>query len=185
MLKGTTTIELTDVNTGEKQTVTEHNMITNAMTKLFQPTFGHLTNEATLREYIPAYTTLLGGLLLFDKPITENADQIYAPAGPALTGCARYNTINTSTGLVLGSYNVTESEYNSSQRKMKFVYDFNTSQGNGVIASVCLTNLEAGYGAYNSDMTYSTTIMKSCFTTPKWLTIGSKDMYSGISTGAR
>jgi len=184
MLKGTTTIELTDVHTGEKQVVTEHNMITNAMTKLFQPTFGHLTNEQTLRGYIPAYKTLLGGILLFDQPINEDADQIYAPAGPALTGCARYDTINTSTGLVLGSYNVTESEYNSTQRKMKFVYDFNTSQGNGVIASVCLTSLEAGYGSYNSDMIYSTSIMKSCFTVPKWLTVGSKDMYSGISTGS-
>lgn len=184
MLKGTTTIELTDVHTGEKQVVTEHNMITNAINRIFQPTLGHLTNEATLRGYIPAYATLLGGIFLFDSPIGEDADQIYAPAGPALTGCARYNTVNTSTGLVLGSYNTTESGYNSSEKKMKFVYDFNTSQGNGVIASICLTSVEAGYGAYNSDMTYGVSILKSCYSSPKWLTIGNKDMYTGISTGA-
>lgn len=184
MLKGTTTIELTDVKTGEKQTVTEHNMITNAMTNLFQPTFGHLTNEATLRGYIPAYKTLLGGIFLFNNSIPEDANCIYAPAGRSLTGCGRFETVNTSTGLVLGSYNVTESEYNSTQRKMKFVYDFNTSQGNGVIASVCLTNVDCGYGTYNSDMTYSVYAMKQCHTVPKDLLVGSKDMYSGVSTGS-
>jgi len=183
MLKGTTTIELTDVHTGEKQTFTDHNMITTALHNLFQPTFGHLSSESTLRGYIPAYATLLGGLLLFDSPIPEDANKVYAPAGATLTGCARYGTVNTNTGLVLGSYNTTESEYNSTERKMKFVYDFNTSQGNGTIASICLTNLEAGYGAYNSDMSYGTSIMKSFCTTPKALTIGSKDQLSGISTG--
>lgn len=184
MLKGTTTIELTDILSGKKQVIKKHNMITNALGRLYQPTLGHLTNESTLRSYVPAHTTLLGGLLLFDAAIPANAEQIYAPAGPALTGCARYNTVNTGTGLVLGSYNTTESEYNETGKKMKFVYDFNTSQGNGTIASICLTSIEAGYGTYNSDMTYSTSVMKSCFTTPKWLTIGGKDMYAGISTGA-
>ena len=183
MLKGTTTIELTDVHTGKKQTFTDHNMITNALHNLYQPTFGHLSSESALRGYIPAYATLLGGLLLFDSPIPEDANKVYAPAGATLTGCARYNTVNTSTGLVLGSYNTTESGYNSTDRKMKFVYDFNTSQGNGTIASICLTHLEAGYGSYNSDMSYSTAIMKSFCSTPKALTIGSKDQYSGITTG--
>jgi hypothetical protein len=184
MLKGTTTIELTDVHTGEKQVITEKNMITNAIHNLFQPTFGHLSTESTLRGYIPAYATLLGGLLLFDTPIGEDANQLYAPAGATLTGCARYNTVNTSTGVVLGSYNTTESKYDSTNKKMQFVYDFNTSQGNGTIASICLTHLEAGYGTYNSDMSYGTYAMKTFCSTPKTFTIDSKDMYSGISTGS-
>ncbi len=37
MLKGTMKIQLTDVHTGEKKTVVEHNMITNALTELFKP----------------------------------------------------------------------------------------------------------------------------------------------------
>lgn len=184
MLKGTTTIELTDVKTGEKQVITEKNMITNALHNLFQPTFGHLSTESTLRGYIPAYATLLGGIFLFDTPIREDANQLYAPAGATLTGCARYNTVNTSTGVILGSYNTTESKYDSTAKKMQFVYDFNTSQGNGTIASICLTHLEGGYGTYNSDMSYSAYAMKSFCSTPKALTIGGKDSYSGISTGA-
>ena len=184
MLKGTTTIELTDIHTGEKQVITEKNMITNAIHNLFQPTFGHLSTESTLRGYIPAYASLLGGILLFDTPIGEDVNQIYAPAGATLTGCARYNTVNTSTGVILGSYNTTESKYDSANKKMQFVYDFNTSQGNGTIASICLTNLEGGYGTYNSDMSYGTSVMKSFCSTPKALTIDGKDMYSGISTGA-
>ena len=184
MLKGTTTIELTDVNTGEKQVITEKNMITNAIHNLFQPTFGHLSNESTLRGYIPAYTSILGGILLFDSHIDEDVNQLYAPAGASLTGCARYNTVNTSTGVILGSYNTTESKYDSANKKMQFVYDFNTSQGNGTIASICLTNLDAGYGTYNSDMAYSAYGMKTFCSTPQTLTIDSKDMYSGITTGA-
>ena len=130
MLKGTTTIELTDIHTGEKQVIKESNMITNALHNLFQPTFGHLSSESTLRGYIPAYTSLLGGILLFDSHIDEDVNQLYAPAGATLTGCARYNTVNTSTGVILGSYNTTESKYDSANKKMQFVYDFNTSQGN-------------------------------------------------------
>lgn len=184
MLKGTTTIELTDVRTGEKQVVRESNMITNAVSRLFQPTLGHLTNEQLLRDTIPSYKTMLGGILLFDTPIPEDPNTIYAPAGPSLTGCARYNTVNTSTGLVLGSYNTTESEFNETEKRMKFVYDFNTSQGNGTIASICLTSVESGYGTYGSDMSYATNAMKQLHIVPKWLTIGDKDNYTGITTGS-
>ena len=184
MLKGTTTIELTDVNTGEKQVITEKNMITNAIHNLFQPTFGHLSTESTLRGYIPAYASLLGGIFLFDSHINEDVNQIYAPAGAKLTGCARYNTVNTSTGVVFGSYNTTESKYDSANKKMQFVYDFNTSQGNGTIASICLTNVDAGYGTYNSDLSYGVPGMKTFCSTPKALTVGNMDSYSGITTGS-
>ena len=46
MLKGTTTIELTDVNTGEKQVITEKNMITNAA-YMFANTGGTFTGSPT------------------------------------------------------------------------------------------------------------------------------------------
>lgn len=184
MLKGTTTIELTDINTGEKQVIKENNMITNAVSEIFQPVFGHLTNEPTLRGYLPAYATILGGIFLFDSPITEDADCIFAPAGPSLTGCARYGTVNASTGLLLGNYNSTESTFNSAEKKMKFVYDFNTSQGNGVISSICLSNVDAGYGGYHSDIAYNTGLMRTYFLSSKNMTINNKDSYSSLSVGS-
>ena len=50
MLKGTTIIEMTDVHTGKKEVVEKHNMITNAVSNLFQPSLGHLTSGGTLRD---------------------------------------------------------------------------------------------------------------------------------------
>lgn len=183
MLKGTTKIELTNVHTREKQVVQKHNMITNAISEIFQPTLGHLSVESTLRGYVPAYSTLLGGLLLFDSALDANANKYFAPAGVNITGCARYNEVNTSTSKIRGSYNMTESKWDAANKKMTYVYDFNTSQGNGTIASVCLTHLDAGYGTYGSDLQYSTPVAKNCYSTPKQYTVGGKDQYSGISVG--
>jgi len=183
MLKGTTKIELTNVKTGEKETIEKHNMVTNALSTLYQPKLGHLTQESTLRGFTPCYHTMMGGLLLFDGSITENADRIYAPAGVNVTGCARYNQVNTGTGRTQGSYNLTESKYDSSAKKMTYVYDFNTSQGNGTVASVCLTNIDAGYGAYGCDIVTLQSLNRSLFSTPMNYLVGGRDQYSGISVG--
>lgn len=40
MLKGTMTIEMTDVKTGKTEKVLEHNMVTNALTEIFKPRSG-------------------------------------------------------------------------------------------------------------------------------------------------
>ena len=184
MLKGTTKIELTDVHTGEKQVVEKHNMLTNAMNQIFQPTLGHLTNETTLRGYLPAYKTLLGGLLLFDDNIPENVNQLFAPIDVNLTGCASYNVQNTDGSTYRGSYNINESSYDSANKKMTFVYDFTTAQGNGTIASVCLSHLNAGYGTYRCDkqtLVYGTA---SCYTKPKSFLMNNKDKMVSFSVGA-
>ena len=192
MLKGTTRIELTDVVTGEKQVFEKHNMVTNAVSNIFQPTLGHLTSEETLRGYIPAYKGLLGGLFLFEKSIPENVNTLYPPAGNKLIGCGRFETTNTTANTVLGSYNPTESAYDAASKKMKFVYDFNTSQGNGTIASICLTHADAGYGAYRGDDAvnpFAVELCKFCFEAPssytnyKDLRIGKADMYTKATTG--
>lgn len=150
MLKGKTTIELTDVNTGEKNVVEEENMITNALSNIFAP-LGHLINaDAIYNQYNMYYQKLLGGLLLFDNTIEEDANQIYAPANTNLVGCAIYNKQNNTTGKMRGGYNQTESEFNSKKNYMKFVYDFSTSQANGTIACVALTSQQGGGTSYGS-----------------------------------
>lgn len=156
MLKGTTKIELTDVNTGETQVIEKHNLVTNAISHLFQPTLGHATDGATLRSI--GVNTLMGGLLLFDNPIPENADQLYAPAGAGVTGHGIQGVQNTSTGVKLGSYNTAESSVSSATKTAKYVYDFSTNQANGTIASVCLSHKMTGYGGYGTDILYTTTL---------------------------
>ena len=85
MLKGKTIIELTDVNTGEKEVIEENNMVTNAINDLFN-TFPNLLNAYSIYrggmfegygnslDFIRLYEFLLGGILLFDSQIEEKPE---------------------------------------------------------------------------------------------------------------
>ena len=148
MLKGTMTIEMTDVHTGETETILEQNMVTNALTEIFKPLGLAKNPETVLKSFAPYYQKLLGGILLFDRTIEENPNNIYPPADANLIGCAVYGNQNNTKGTKRGGYNQTESELNLTDRYMKFVYDFTTSQANGTISSVCLTHANGGYTSY-------------------------------------
>lgn len=159
MLKGKTIIELTDVNTGEKEVIEENNMVTNAINDLFN-TFPNLLNAYSIYrgggfvgygngiDFLRLYEFLLGGILLFDSQIEEKPENTYAPASANLVGCGVYSHQNSTGNRKRGNYNQTESEFNEEQRYMKFVYDFSTSQANGTIASVCLTSYMGGCTSY-------------------------------------
>lgn len=158
MLKGKTIIELTDVNTGEKEVIEENNMVTNAINDLFS-TLPNLLNPYALYKgsawymsgFQRLYEFLLGGILLFDGQIEEKAENTFAPADVNLVGCGVYNHKNSSTkNKVRGDYNGVESEFNEEQKYMKFVYDFSTSEANGTIASVCLTSYYGGCTSYGN-----------------------------------
>lgn len=192
MLKGKMTIELTDVNTGKTDVIEEENMVTNALANIFAP-LGHLVNADTIyNQYNMFYQKLLGGLLLFDNTIEEDANQLYAPANANLVGCAVYNTQNNTTGKMRGGYNQTESEFNSKQRYMKFVYDFSTSQANGTISCVALTHQQGGYTGYGSnDAVLNTGVnLAICpysaslqYVHPSYTGASTGDKYSGCSIG--
>jgi hypothetical protein len=153
MLKGKTIIELTNVKTGEVERVEDDNMVTNALNHIFEP-FGHYKKPDKLftdtNNIVPFYQNLLGGLLLFDGEITEDAEQLFAPSSVNLTACGVYGRQNDTTNTCRGDYNMTESEVNLSSKYVKFVYDFGTSQGNGNIACVALTSKRAGYCGYGA-----------------------------------
>lgn len=157
MLKGKTTIELTDVNTGEKKVYEDHNMVTNFAKYLFK-NIGGLWNKAAFYDsnstsyagsYYPYRTNMLGGIMLFDSDIDpKDGETIFAPTDANMVGCAAYNF--TSTNDVRGTYNSSESYYNSQENSMKYVYDFATNQANGTIKSVCLTSIQGGFGGYEN-----------------------------------
>lgn len=148
MLKGTMKIELTDVNTGQTETVLEQNMVTNQLSNIFRHMGYCKDPDKLLTDWAPHYKTLLGGLLLFDTPIDEEPDNVYPPAEANLVGCAVYNMQNSTTNTVRGGYNATESELNTANGYMKYVYDFTTAQANGTIACACLTHAYGGYSGY-------------------------------------
>lgn len=146
MLKGKTKIELTDVHTGEIEVIEEENMVTNALQYIFNP-MGYVkaADPMFTAEYVRYYQTLTGGLLLLNKTLKEDPDNISLPSDVEQTGCAVYGKQNTSGQTLRGNYNETESEIDLENRKMKYVYDFDTAEGNGTIACVALTHAFGGY----------------------------------------
>ncbi len=147
MLKGTTKIELKDVNTGEVEVIEKHNMVTNALQYVFKP-MGYLKSADSMygSSFVNYYENLTGGLLLLDKSVKEDAEIITLPSDVGQTGCAVYNQQNTSNQIKRGNYNSTESEIDVENKKIKYVYDFDTAEANGTIASVALTHTYGGYG---------------------------------------
>lgn len=148
MIKGKTIIELTDVHTGEVERHEDNNMVTNALNKIFEP-LGYFKIPSNIAEaFLPLYEKALGGILLFDGHIEENADTLFAPATVKMTGCGVYSQQNTTNFTYRGNFNVTESEIDIKNKFAKYVYDFPTSIANGTIACVCLTSKDGGCGSY-------------------------------------
>lgn len=152
VLKGKTTFELTDVNTGKVEVIEDSNMITNALQE-FLTTYGYfgcdLLSDATIRTN-SLWVNLLGGLFLFDSTIEENVANTFMPAGVKMIGNGSKDVTNSGTVTELGSYNDTESG-TQSDGSIKFVYDFSTTQANGTIACACLTSKIGGYIGMGND----------------------------------
>lgn len=154
-VKGKATIELTDINTGEVETIVEDNLVTNAVNLFYkqvlhsecaaQTSFMMLTHSSQ-----PAVYDIFGGIMLFDEALEENVDNIEYP-NCNVVGTAKAGYSNND-GVKVGSYNASES--GALEDGYRFVYDFTTSQCNGQIASVCLTPLRAAefpHGALPSE----------------------------------
>lgn len=157
-IKGKTIIELNDAKTGKLvQRTEDNNMLTNALTKFYKQ--GGITNPSAFNVGAirsDALHYLLGGVLLLDTALDEDADIIRVPTGVGMTGNGVYNVLNSGNPTELGSWNETESGWQQ-DGSYKMVWDYTTSQGNGTIACVCLTSLYGGYrGAGNKSGTYKT-----------------------------
>ena len=130
-LKGHTSIELTDVNTGEKEVHEDDNMFTNALVDILNsPLIYPITYDIQ-----NGYNYYLGGIELFENAVDTTG---YYAVGNTQIGYAVKG--EQSTNNVKGTYNDQESSYNAQTKTLKLVYDFATNQCNGRISSVCLTN---------------------------------------------
>ena len=148
MLKGKTVIELTDVHTGEKEVYEDNNMVTEALTDIFNTNILGILYDNTSFDgqngekwMMPIIDKLTGGILLYQDPLEERVDNIYAPFSNPLIGYASSDANNT-TDVRRGSRNLTESKYVDGG--FKYVWDFATSQANGTISAIALTNRIAG-----------------------------------------
>ena len=135
-------------------------MVTNALQEIIKP-IGYIKradgflgfysyNFRGDSPYINYYLSSLGGILMFDERLPEDVNQLYPPNSATTIACASYYVTNDTTNPVMGDYNITESAYTPSERKMKFIYDFKTSQGNGTISSVALTHRLGAFTPWTS-----------------------------------
>lgn len=155
-IKGKTTFELTDVNTGEVEIIEDNNMVTNALQE-FMLTYGMFNKNIFTNDNITnaLYLNLLGGLFLFDTALDENVDNTFMPAGVKMIGNGSRGVTNSGVVTELGGYNTFESGIQS-DGSIKFVYDYATHQANGTIACACLTSKVGGYmGMGNSETSYA------------------------------
>lgn len=140
-MKGQTIIELKDVHTGAVERYVDNNMMTEAIEDIFKTRGLMARNAFTQTNLVKA---CLGGILLFDDALTESASNIFPPTNVNMVGNAAIDVTSTDTVTEMGSYNSNESGWQQDGSFLA-VYDFNTSQANGTIASVCLTSDVGGY----------------------------------------
>ena len=164
MLKGKTTIQLFDAKTGKMtDEVTKTNLVTNAVRNALGGAFNQLAsgdmwsygmNHITSLYQLPKgknfAQALYGGVLVFSKPITEDENHCLPSIEEikSFIGCANQSASNTGNTF-RGSINSGESEVGADY--VKFVWDFNTDQCNGDIASICLTSDCGGAVGYGCD----------------------------------
>lgn len=155
-LKGTMVMEVADANTGEVETVTEENMITNAVNNILGLNPMGVFYNATLEHddavlwngnLLPICPNMIGGILLFSNALEENPDSLYVGSDNLPVAYAA-NDVNSAANTARGSLNLTESK--ALDNGYKFVWEFTPSQGNGTIAAVALTSSFGGQNAYGS-----------------------------------
>ena len=147
MMKGHVKIELFDHKTGKRKTAERDNMLTNALAcRAGIDSNDTLTLYSSDMSIMPLGTKGLGGLLMFDGPLTEDAGNIHFPMDVHLTGCAGRGTGNPASTMQ-GTIDNTVSGY--SDGTYTTVWNFQPSQGNGVIAALALTHAKAGEMPFN------------------------------------
>lgn len=141
MLKGKTKVELFDAETGKLvKSVEKHNEITSAYQRLINHLFysgdialvARKDNSDAVRPFLEE---VFGGIIMFDSDVPDGA--IVQDKTNHCTGMAFYNQAENNYDKV-GSYNSNESSIDYDKKTATFVYDFTTSQANGVVKSICL-----------------------------------------------
>lgn len=147
-LKGTATITLTDPRTGKRERVTDSNLVTDAVKKVFEMNYLGMVNFNSLL----AIKTLFGGCFLFNKVLTESVNTIWPPNSTdnnlvARCGQTPHSTADRRRG------HPTAPEITDDH--IKFIFDWNLDEGNGTINNVCLTHSLGGDIGINCDGTAS------------------------------
>lgn len=137
-MKGKTSIILRNVETGQVRVYENENLITDALDKIIN--INVAMNYALNSYVLPIANKALGGIMLFDGPLTEEAGNVHFPTEAHLVGYASQDT--NTTDKYRGSYNAVES--GKTMTGFISVWDFGTGQANGSIKAVARTSAHAG-----------------------------------------
>lgn len=162
MLKGTATIELTDVKTGQKEVVKHDNLVTNAVNDLLtlNPD-GYLWDAKYnfANNMLPICPNAIGGILLYQDALEEDPTKYYAQDTNPLVGYSS-NDVGADADSKRGSMNQTESGPLEDGNGYRFVFDFATSQANGTISGLGLTSKYGGASGYGSSQVYDSAVIR-------------------------
>lgn len=165
-IHGRAVIELTDINTGETTRIEETNMVTNAVRNILKENVMGLID---IKKITPI-NKLFGGVMCFGSTFTEDADNII-PVNDEINPLRAHagQTAHSSASPLRGNPNGAESgEITNGYR---FVWDFQTNQGNGTIGSVCLVPSETGdigLKPFDASLGYGVTIGSEVITTQEY-----------------
>lgn len=160
-LKGTTRIELTNVKTGKTEVIEKGNLVTNAVPEILTLNpFGTMFRKADVAisgntsgsfqdNFLPLCPNLFGGILLYEDQLEEDPAKYFASMDNKLVGYSS-NDVSPADDPKRGSMNQSESGPLEDGTGYRFVFDFATSQANGVISSLGLTSKMGGVGGHSS-----------------------------------
>lgn len=127
---------------GNKEVIADHNMPTNALSEFFV-NCGWLNRDNAPQDSL--VQELLGGIMLFDDEIDEDADVTYVPSGLHMVANGAVGTTNSGAPYELGSCSAvaTETGWQDDGSYLQ-TYRWDENHGNGTIASLALTEKHFG-----------------------------------------
>jgi hypothetical protein len=132
-LHGRARITLTDVNTGKETVSEDENLVTNAVKDLFAVNYA---GSADYTKLLPV-KNFFSGCMMFRNNITENQNQYIPPAEYQNNLIAHAgDQAHSSASPYRGNPNGSETVFTNTSAK--FVWTWDTNQGNGLINCVCL-----------------------------------------------
>ena len=144
-LKGRTRIILENIDSRRREVYEDTNMMTDAIKAMFNSNYYGSMDYFRLMQN--GVKDLLGGIMLFQDPLTEEASNIFPPSQAenkliAHAGQTPIPTTSRSTrrGNPVGHASVVDPE----NGLVKFVWDWSLDSGNGNINSLGLTNAIGG-----------------------------------------
>lgn len=163
-IKGSSVIELTDVNTGRVQMFKDENLVTAAVPKALAFHLGLAEKSSSVANtaasnLLPVVPNAIGGILCYEDRLDENPGIFYAEPDNKIVGCSSNNSHST-TSTIRGSMNAVESGPLEDGKGYRFVFDFSTSQGNGTISAIALTSMQGGVSGYGDHVNPSSCVQQ-------------------------